>query len=44
LARPVAVARNIGYSGPELNELVRKVSEEAPAFIEAWNGYFGRQD
>jgi hypothetical protein len=42
--RPVAVARNIGYSGPELSELVRKVNAEALSFIEAWNGYFGRQD
>jgi hypothetical protein len=39
---PVAVARNIGYSGPELNEIVRKVRENAATFLEAWNGYFGR--
>jgi hypothetical protein len=42
--RPVAVARNIGYSGVELNEIVRKVRDETPVFLEAWNGYFGRQD
>jgi hypothetical protein len=38
---PVAVARNIGYSDNDLNEIVRKVRAEAPAFLEAWNGYFG---
>jgi hypothetical protein len=36
------VARNIGYSGVELNEIVRKVTAEAPDFMEAWHGYFGR--
>jgi hypothetical protein len=41
---PVAVARNIGYSAVELNDIIRKVREEAPAFVEAWHGYFGAND
>jgi hypothetical protein len=38
---PVAVARNAGYSAPELNYLVRFVRENRETFLEAWNGYFG---
>ena len=41
---PVATTRNIGYSAKEMAEIVRKVSEERDGFLEAWNGYFGRQD
>ena len=41
---PVAATRNIGYSTKEMAEILRKVSEERDGFLEAWNGYFGRQD
>lgn len=39
---PVAVARNIGYSSVELNEILRKIDVEAQSFLEAWHGYFSR--
>ncbi len=42
--RPVAAARNIGYSAKEMAELTRKVEEERAAFLEAWNGFFSRRD
>ena len=41
---PVAATRNIGYSAKEMAEILRKVSEERDGFLEAWNGFFGRQD
>ncbi len=41
---PVALARDIGYSRVELNEITRKVEAEAATLLEAWIGYFGRQD
>ena len=38
---PVAVARNIGYSAVELNEIVRKVRADAQTFGKAWDEHFG---
>lgn len=37
----ISVARNIGFSAKELNELENKVREEQMRFLEAWNVYFG---
>jgi len=39
--REVGVAVNLGYSAPELNEIIRKTREERLAFLEAWNDHFG---
>lgn len=41
---PVAAARNIGYSAKEMAEIMRKVDAERDGLLEAWNGYFSRQD
>jgi len=41
---PVAAARNIGYSAKEMAELAGKVADERDGFLEAWNGFFSRQD
>ncbi len=38
--RPVAIARNYGFSSRELGVIEGKVADEQDAFIEAWNGYF----
>jgi hypothetical protein len=35
------VAVNVGYSARELNEIIGKTRDEAAAFLEAWNDYFG---
>ena len=43
-ALSVAAARVIGYSAKEMAEILGKVGEERIGFLEAWNGYFGRQD
>ena len=39
---PVALARNIGYSARELAEILGKIQDEAAAFTDAWNDYFGK--
>jgi hypothetical protein len=36
-----ALARSIGFSRRELNELSDKVREERSVFLEAWRAYFG---
>lgn len=40
--QPVALARNLGFPAPELRRVERLVREHEEAFLEAWNGYFGR--
>ncbi|HWJ88769.1 MAG TPA: DUF4160 domain-containing protein [Pelagibacterium sp.] len=37
----LSVAINLGYNARELAELVRVTREHKPAFVEAWNDYFG---
>jgi Domain of unknown function (DUF4160) len=37
----VVLARNIGYSARELNQLHRLVHEHRRSLLEAWHGYFG---
>jgi hypothetical protein len=37
------VAINLGYSGPELRDVVRKTREQRDAFLEAWNDYFANR-
>jgi hypothetical protein len=39
---PISMARNFGFSQSELRTIETKVREEQAKFIEAWNGYFGR--
>ena len=39
--KPVALARNIGFSARELGALHRLVAEHQEEFRKAWNGYFG---
>jgi len=39
---PVALARNFGYNGHELNELMNLVSARQSDFMEAWNEHFGQ--
>lgn len=36
-----SIARNFGYNGRELAELVKLVREHQTALMEAWRGYFG---
>ena len=40
----LGVAVNLGYSAKELNEIIRKTREHRDSFLEAWNGFFSRQD
>lgn len=39
--RPVTLAANYGFSGHELREIERLVSEHRDVFWEAWHDYFG---
>ncbi len=39
---PVALARNLGFSGAELRRVQRLVEEHEPRLLEAWNEYFRR--
>lgn len=39
---PVALARSIGYSAREINEIKRLVSENVTIFKEKWYEYFSR--
>jgi hypothetical protein len=39
--RPVALARNVGFTAKELAELLAHVRQRQTAFEEAWHGYFG---
>ena len=41
--RPVALARNLGFSPKELRTIERIVREHRQEFLEAWNEYFRRQ-
>ena len=38
---PVSLAKNYGFSDNELNELVKKLKDETPVFLDAWHEYFG---
>jgi len=38
---PVALARNQGFPGHELNEIARLVAKHEPILREAWHEYFG---
>jgi hypothetical protein len=40
---PVRLAFNHGYRGHELNEVERLVRDNQVALLEAWNGYFSRE-
>ena len=40
--RPVALARNQGFSAAELNGIRRLVLESQEAIVEAWNEHCGR--
>jgi hypothetical protein len=37
---PVALARNRGFAGHELNEIARLVAKHETELLEAWNDYF----
>ena len=37
---PLALQHNHGYTQRELAEILRLCAENAPRFLEAWNGYF----
>lgn len=39
---PVALAKSIGYSAREINEIKRLVLENVNIFKEKWHEYFGR--
>ncbi len=39
--KPVRLARSGGMSRQELHQLERIVQDNAPAFVEAWNEFFG---
>jgi hypothetical protein len=39
--RPVALARNLGFSPRELRAVERLVLENQDTFLKAWNEYFG---
>lgn len=38
---PVVLAKNRGFAGHELSEIVRLVARHEKKFLEAWNDYFG---
>jgi hypothetical protein len=38
---PVALARNRGFAGHELNRIAWLVAEHEPTLLEAWHEYFG---
>lgn len=38
--RPVAVAYNRGYNGPELNRVMRLAEKNRVRLLEAWDAYF----
>lgn len=38
---PVRLARNHGFSAPELAKIERIVRKHSKAFVRAWNGFFG---
>lgn len=38
---PVALARNLGFSGRELRSIEETIIENEQHFLEAWNEYFG---
>jgi len=38
---PVALAKNRGFAGHELNEIARLVAKHETKLLEAWNDYFG---
>lgn len=39
---PVTVARNVGFSVPELNRIRALVIEHQGVLLEAWHEYFGK--
>ena len=39
--RPVALARNLGFSAKELRKIERILTEHEQELMEAWYGYFG---
>jgi hypothetical protein len=39
---PVALARNLGFSAPELRRVQRLIEEHEVRLLEAWYDYFGR--
>ena len=39
--KPVALARNLGFSAKELRDIEKIITENNQLFWEAWNGYFG---
>jgi hypothetical protein len=39
--RPVALARNLGFSAKELRDIEKIITENNQLLWEAWNGYFG---
>ncbi len=39
--RPVAVARNRGFNGPELNRVVKLTQWHQGELLEAWHAHFG---
>lgn len=41
---PVRLQRNIGFSAVELNRIRRLVQEHRDQLVEAWDGYFDRDD
>ncbi|AGA33975.1 hypothetical protein TVNIR_2332 [Thioalkalivibrio nitratireducens DSM 14787] len=41
--RPVALARNIGYSAQDLRRIRRIVEARQQDLLEAWHGYFGSE-
>lgn len=38
---PVTLAKNHGFSGHELNRIIRLVARREAALLEAWREYFG---
>lgn len=38
---PVELARSVGFGAPELNAVLKIVEQNAAAFREAWNEFFG---
>jgi hypothetical protein len=41
---PIALAGSIGFAAQDINAISRLVRDHREELIEAWYGYFGRQD
>lgn len=41
--QPIALARNLGFSGHELRDIEQIIRDNQQELLEAWNAWFGNQ-